>query len=363
MTLKSKTEYPYKYVSIFLTVLPTSQKSLVAQRLRSPATGETSKTHIHFQVHDKDAIQTTETKGESRGAVASPLGFSLSDLEDFPRLGAVSSQRSSTYTTRITTASAWTTRTDSFRSSLDQLLSSVKPPMVPSQMTSMKAVSNFQMSTTDASKNAFSTNATRPEESSQITRAATAIFPERFPTDSSNSANSSAWATYPKGSGMSTPTLPLDNSTIMASQIIKSSSMSSMMPGAEQSPNTFSDPRKIPKGVFVMCDHFLQKHLKPAESIYEKTKACKGCENRSKLRYAVWNDKSKQWQIIRSYPEKVPAHVAFKECRQHVMNIPCLRTPCSFAHGQEELLMWTLEREGSEFMMSTICRCLRYCHE
>jgi len=124
-----------------------------------------------------------------------------------------------------------------------------------------------------------------------------------------------------------------------------------MNPGAERSANTFSNPRKIPKGVFVVCDDFLQKNLKRAASIAEKIKACKGCENRSKLRYAVWNDKSKQWQIIRPYPEKVPAKVAFSECRQHIMNIPCLRTPCSFAHGQEELLMWTLEREGGKFVV------------
>ncbi|XP_068761003.1 3'-5' exoribonuclease HELZ2-like isoform X3 [Montipora capricornis] len=103
--------------------------------------------------------------------------------------------------------------------------------------------------------------------------------------------------------------------------------------------------RKIPKNVFVVCSHFLNKNRKRPASVNEKVKACKGCENRSKLEYAIWNDSIKEWQIIRPYPEKVPANVAFTVCRQYSMNVPCLRVPCSFAHGEDEQLMWTLERE------------------
>jgi len=334
------------YVSISITVLPTPQESLATERLRSASPGETSK--AHFQVHDKDALQTH------------PASFSVSNLEDFPSLGAVSSERTATDTTRITTSSAWTTRTDAPGRSLNQVIPSAKPTIMPSQMAEVKAASAFQMSTTDASKIAFPKHPTQPEKSSQITHASV-VSAERFPTDNSNNTNSSAWATPLNPSGRTTQALPLDNSFLVASQMFKSSSVSSLKPVVEQSPNTLSNPRQIPKGVFVVCDDFLQKHLKRAGSIYEKTKACKGCENRSKLRYAVWNDKSKQWQIIKSYPEKVPAKVAFSECRQYVMNTPCLRTPCSFAHGQEELLMWTLEREGSEFMMSAIHSYLRHC--
>ena len=97
-----------------------------------------------------------------------------------------------------------------------------------------------------------------------------------------------------------------------------------------------------------MCDDFLWKNLRRPASIYEKTKACKGCENRSRLKYAVWSDNSKQWQLIRPYPAEVSAKVAFKECAQYVSNKPCLKTPCSFAHGQLELNMWTMEREGGK---------------
>jgi len=97
-----------------------------------------------------------------------------------------------------------------------------------------------------------------------------------------------------------------------------------------------------------VCDDFLWKNLKRPASIYEKTKACKGCENRSRLKYAVWSDNSKKWNLIRPYPVEVSAKVAFKECAQYVSNKPCLKTPCSFAHGQLELIMWTMEREGGK---------------
>ena len=119
--------------------------------------------------------------------------------------------------------------------------------------------------------------------------------------------------------------------------------------GSVPSSNPYNDFRKIPKGVYVVCDDFLLKNQKRPASIYEKTKACKGCENRSKLKYAVWSDNSKQWQVIRPYPaEQVSAKVAFKECAHYASNKPCLRNPCSFAHGQLELIMWTMEREGGK---------------
>ena len=128
---------------------------------------------------------------------------------------------------------------------------------------------------------------------------------------------------------------------------------SNMTISSEPSSNIY---RKIPAGVFVVCDDFLHKNYRRAASIHEKCKACKGCEIRLKLRYAFWNYKGKQWEVIRPYPEgKVPINVAFKECQHHTNNTPCLRTPCSFPHGQQERLMWTLEREGSKFFTITKC--------
>ena len=114
--------------------------------------------------------------------------------------------------------------------------------------------------------------------------------------------------------------------------------------------------RKIPDGVFVVCDDFLHKNFRRAASIHEKKKTCKGCEIRSKLRYAFWNYNRKQWEMIRPYPgDKVRQNVAFKSCRQFDNNTACLRKPCSFAHGEQELLMWILEREGGKFDTVPVC--------
>ena len=264
-------------------------------------------------------------------------------LDEFPTLGAVSSQKSTTNTI----SSVWTTRPDASGRSLNRVSPSANPSVIPFQMPEIKGISSSQRSTADMSKNAISAaSPTRLEVSSQTIGAAV-VSTERVPPDS----NSSAWATNSNTSERSTPVLPLVNSTaIMTSKNRESNGMSSTKTGAAPSSNSLRDPRRIPKGVFVVCDDFLQKNLRRSASIYEKIKACKGCENRSKLKYAVWSDNSKQWEIIRPYPaEKVPPNVAFSECRQYVNNIPCLRTPCSFAHGQQELLMWTLEREGGKF--------------
>ena len=114
--------------------------------------------------------------------------------------------------------------------------------------------------------------------------------------------------------------------------------------------------RKIPDGVFVVCDDFLHKNFRRAVSIHEKKKTCKGCEIRSKLRYAFWNYNRKQWEMIRQYPgDKVRQNVAFKRCRQFDNNTPCLRKPCSFAHGEQELHMWTMEREGGKLDTVPVC--------
>ena len=129
--------------------------------------------------------------------------------------------------------------------------------------------------------------------------------------------------------------------------------------GFAPSPNLYNDFRKIPKGVYVVCDDFLQKNQRRPASIYEKTKACKGCENRSRLKYAVWSDNRKQWQLIRPYPaEQVSAKVAFKECSRYASNESCLKNSCSFPHGQLELIMWTMEREGGKLNKGGLGRML-----
>ena len=118
--------------------------------------------------------------------------------------------------------------------------------------------------------------------------------------------------------------------------------------------NSPNDYRRVPNGVYVVCDDFLQKNGKRAASIFDKSKACKGCENRSKLKYAFWSDIWKQWELIRPFPKEVKITVAFKECRQYSKRERCLRIPCLFAHGEQEVTMWTMEREGGKYQRNAL---------
>ena len=102
--------------------------------------------------------------------------------------------------------------------------------------------------------------------------------------------------------------------------------------------------RELPRGVYIVCDHFLHKHGTRPASVYEKNKACKGCENRSKLQYAFWCETQKQWKLPRPLPDGVKA--AFQLCTYYTMNKRCAKEPCTFAHGPGELLIWTMRREG-----------------
>ncbi|XP_022797830.1 uncharacterized protein LOC111336066 [Stylophora pistillata] len=107
-----------------------------------------------------------------------------------------------------------------------------------------------------------------------------------------------------------------------------------------------NDYRKVPKGVYVVCDDFLWKNSNRAASIFDNSKACKGCENRSKLKYAFWSDVWKRWELIRPFPKTVKITVAFQECRQYSKRERCREETCLFAHGEQEKTMWTMEREG-----------------
>ena len=182
-------------------------------------------------------------------------------------------------------------------------------------------------------------------------RPSTPILPSTTPANVPSQSSAVGSATITSYSAQSTsferPSSPFPPSGKPAT--MTSSAGSPSKTASVPSSNSCNDFRKIPKGVYVVCDDFLQKNQRRPASIYEKTKACKGCENRSRLKYAVWSDNSKQWQLIRPYPaETVSAKVAFKECTQYASNIPCRKNPCSFPHGQLELIMWTMEREGGK---------------
>ena len=182
-------------------------------------------------------------------------------------------------------------------------------------------------------------------------RPSTPVLPLSTPANVPRQSSTVDSATNTSSSAQSTrferPSSPLPPSGKPAT--MTSSAGPPSKTGSVPSSNSYNEFRKIPKGVYVVCDDFLQKNQRRPASIYEKTKACKGCEIRSRLKYAVWSDNSRQWQIIRPYPaEKVSAKVAFKECAHYASNKPCLMNPCSFAHGQLELVMWTMEREGGK---------------
>lgn len=271
---------------------------------------------------------------------------------------AVSSQSSTADRSRSTT-SAWFTSVEPSGMPSTPVPSSATPAMMCSQMARKDVVpppNSIVESSTNTTSSAWSTRLEpsgrplTPVPSAKPAIITSQVAREGAPTQTSTkesftNTTSSAWPTRLEHPGRpSTPVPPLANPATMTPQIIGNAvpSMAAAVP--------FNDPRKIPKGVFVVCDDFLWKHRNRAASIYEKSKACKGCEIRSRLKYAVWSDNSKQWELIRPYPaERVKASVAFKECAQYSSNRPCLKTPCSFAHGQQELLMWTMEREGSKF--------------
>lgn len=117
-------------------------------------------------------------------------------------------------------------------------------------------------------------------------------------------------------------------------------------PRAEQQLEV-GETRKIPEGVFVVCDHFLQENRGRSSSISIKIKTCRACENRNLLKYAAWNNVRGTWQEMRPYPaSKIPPKVTFDVCRHFATKRPCPKEPCTFPHGKLETAMWIMERQG-----------------
>lgn len=317
-------------------------------------------------------------------------------VEEFPDLAAVPSQSSKTDDSKKSTSALWSTPREASGIPFATVTPSTKPTITnPNSQRDCVGGVPSQFSTADISRRTTSSLVANVEPSGRPSTSfprVTASFgmasqmagkdvvsPPNLTADGSNNTSSSAWSTrltaserpstpvpfQAAGEGDSTQSSSKTSSAVpgrpstpvppMARPIpvtpqIHGKAVPPINTGAVPSSGSFNDPRKIPKGVFVVCDDFLFKNLKRAASIYEKSKACKGCENRSRLKYAVWSDNSKQWQLIRPYPaDKVPAKVAFKECAHYSTNKTCVKTPCAFAHGQQELIMWTMEREGSKF--------------
>ena len=106
---------------------------------------------------------------------------------------------------------------------------------------------------------------------------------------------------------------------------------------------------KIPQGIRVVCDHFLQVFplLPPGTTT---ASPCEDCKSHNKLKYATWNSTRLYWQEIRPYPAlKVPSEVTLEVCRTFGQNRTCPKLLCPFPHGKVELAMWTMERKGGKY--------------
>ena len=106
---------------------------------------------------------------------------------------------------------------------------------------------------------------------------------------------------------------------------------------------------KIPQGIRVVCDHFLQVYpLLPPGTI--TASPCEDCKSHNKLKYAIWKSTRLYWQEIRPYPAlKVPPKATLEVCRTFGQNRTCPKFLCPFPHGKVELAMWTMEREGGKY--------------
>ena len=176
----------------------------------------------------------------------------------------------------------------------------------------------------------------------------------------STPVQSSAQTSIKTSQGVSQSCIPSESTVAERSTNSQSITWSNVLktPGRPSTPiqkttaiptnNSPNEYRKVPTGVYVVCDHFLKENLQRAASVSHKDKPCKGCEKRSKFKYAFWSVIWKRWEEIRPYPKDVNINFAFRVCRQYSKHERCLKIPCSFAHGEQEKTMWTMEREGGK---------------
>ena len=303
-------------VTTFNTYLPPRRESSSSSALSSA---------LEFPSQDSDGLRTTDSNQQPEAC------FSMSSLEEFPRLGSSLSHGSSDDATRNTTSLICPKGSDASKTTM------ASSKMVESNVDvpQWAKASNFN-------HGPFSPGCSSQPKMSELRPTTPEFIPSKKPSPNFQIKDATRTNSSPGGTK---PFTHLFDTATADIKSISSSGMANSEINQQTSSNTFT---KIPDGVFVVCEDFLQKNLRIPRSILNKSKACKGCENRSKLKYAFWNNNNREWQKIRPYPEKVPSHVAFSVCRQYAINTSCLRTPCSFAHGQEELDMWTLEREGGK---------------
>ena len=98
--------------------------------------------------------------------------------------------------------------------------------------------------------------------------------------------------------------------------------------------------QKLPYGIFLACQHFL-------ENPRVTQRMCKGCENRGNVVHTFWNKQRKSWQTIRPRPANVRR---FCLCRNYASTgQKCFNgQACTFAHGHEELYIWSMDQKKGE---------------
>ena len=101
-----------------------------------------------------------------------------------------------------------------------------------------------------------------------------------------------------------------------------------------------------PQGVYTLCAHFLEDNRKGQP--YRYPNPCVKCTKHSKLLYGIWRSDTREWQVMRPYPKDVNPNVPFKLCRNFSNHAKCQKNPCTFAHGEKELMFWTLERQSGK---------------
>ena len=99
-----------------------------------------------------------------------------------------------------------------------------------------------------------------------------------------------------------------------------------------------------PPGVSTLCEHFLQDNRKGQP--FRHPKPCSKCTKRSKLMYGTWRSDKKEWQVMRPHPKDVSPTVSFQLCWHFSNGFKCQKSPCTFAHGKEELMFWTSVRQS-----------------
>ena len=112
----------------------------------------------------------------------------------------------------------------------------------------------------------------------------------------STPVQSSAQTSIKTSQGVSQSCIPSESTVAERSTNSQSITWSNVLktPGRPSTPiqkttaiptnNSPNEYRKVPTGVYVVCDHFLKENLQRAASVSHKDKPCKGCEKRSKFK-------------------------------------------------------------------------------